>query len=39
MNTHWLCGFINYDGSFSLLTRKTKDTKIGERVDIQINIV
>lgn len=38
MNIHWICGFINADGSFSLSTRKVKDTKLKERVDIEITI-
>lgn len=40
INFHWLCGFINADGSFSVSTRKvTKGSRLGERVDIEINIV
>lgn len=38
ININWICGFINADGSFSLSTRKVKDRKLKERVDIEISI-
>lgn len=38
MNIHWVAGFINADGSFSVLIRKANDTTLGEKVSIEINI-
>lgn len=39
MNIQWIAGFINADGSFSVLIRKASDTVLGERVSLEINIM
>lgn len=38
MNIHWICGFINSDGSFSLSVRKSARSKLGERCSFEISI-
>jgi len=38
INIHWLCGFINADGSFSLIIQKGLGYKLGERCTLEINI-
>ena len=38
MNIHWICGFINSDGSFSLLIRKDAKLILGERCSTEISI-
>lgn len=39
INTHWVAGFINGDGGFSVTVRRASDTLLGERVSLEINIV
>jgi hypothetical protein len=39
MNIYWLGGFINADGSFSLIIQKGLGYKLGERCTLEINII
>lgn len=38
MNIHWIAGFMNADGSFSLLIRSRESCKLGRTYDIRISI-
>jgi len=39
MNIQWIAGFINADGSFTMVVSKASKMRLGEKCSIGINIV